>query len=209
MTRFRTRIALSCLGVALIAAGCASPPEAEQKAAQAATAAARTAGADKYAAKEFAALTDAMKKADGEMANKAYKEAKESYEKVKGLGEQAVKAAATGKAAMKAEVEKAIGDVEKRWQEVSAQAKAASKGMKKDAVAAWQADAKAVDDSLKAAKDAVANDALAAKDKLAAASAAIDKWAENLKTMAAAKTPAAGAAKPGVKAPQAPQVKKP
>jgi colicin import membrane protein len=203
MTRFRTRIALSCLGVALIAAGCASPPEAEQKAAQAAAAAARAAGADKYAAKDFGALTDALKKADGEMANKAYKEAKESYEKVKGLGEQATKAAVTGKAAMKAEVEKAIGEVEKRWQEVSAQAKAASKSMKKDAAAAWAADAKAVDDSLKAAKDAVANDALAAKDKLAAATAAIDKWAENLKTMAAAKMPAG-------KAPaKAPQVKKP
>ena len=42
------------------------------------------------------------------MAEKKYKEAKAAYERAKGLADDAGKAAATGKAAMKAEVEKGI-----------------------------------------------------------------------------------------------------
>jgi len=101
--------------VSLLAYGCASPPEAEQKAAQSAVSAARAAGADKYARSEYGAMDSALKAAESEMGAKKYKEAKEGYEKAKGLAETAAKAAEDGKAAMKAEVEKQVGDLEKRW----------------------------------------------------------------------------------------------
>ncbi len=80
--------------VSLLTFACASPPEAEKKAADAAVSAATAAGAEKYAPSEFSAMTAAVKKAESEMSRKAYKEAKASYEAVKDLAEKATKAAA-------------------------------------------------------------------------------------------------------------------
>ena len=94
MNGLRVRLALPLLlSVSLVAFGCASPPEAEQRAAAAAVSAAKAAGADRYAASDFAAVAAALRTADGEMGAKKYKEAKESYEKAKGLAEKAAKAA--------------------------------------------------------------------------------------------------------------------
>ena len=87
------------VAISLLALACASPPEAEKKAADAAVSAAGTAGAEKYAPSEFSAMTAAVKKAEAEMSNKAYKEAKASYESVKDLADRAAKAAVAGKAA--------------------------------------------------------------------------------------------------------------
>jgi hypothetical protein len=59
MTRFSVRWAVPMLaGVALLVAGCDSPPEAEKKAADSAIAAAKSAEADKYAAPAYKAVTD-------------------------------------------------------------------------------------------------------------------------------------------------------
>ena len=203
MTRFSVRWAVPMLaGVALLVAGCDSPPEAEKKAADAAVAAAKSAEADKYAAPAYKAVTDLQRQADSFMGEKKYKEAKAAYERAKGLGDDAAKAAVAGKTAMKAEVEKGIAAAEAAWAGIEKQAQAAAKKMKPDVKKAWEADEKATKDALAAAKTALANSPSEAKDKLATVLASIEKWTKDL----APAMPAAAAA-PAAKAP-APAKKK-
>ena len=146
MTRFSVRWAVPVLaGVALLAAGCDSPPEAEKKAADAAIAAAKSAEADKYAGPAYKAVTDLQRQAETFMGEKKYKEAKAAYERTKGLADDAGKAAVTGKAAMKTEVEKGIAAAEAAWAGLEKQAQAAAKKMKPDMKKAWEEDAKAAE----------------------------------------------------------------
>ena len=179
--------------VSLLTFACASPPEAEKKAADSAVSAATAAGAEKYAPSEFSAMTAAVKKAESEMSRKAYKEAKASYQAVKDLAEKAATAAAAGKAAATADAEKQIADLEGRWKELQGEAEAAAKKLKTDQKAAWDTDTKGVAEALEAAKAAVATDAAAAKAKLASIPAVLDKWAADLAALAA---PAKDAKKP-------------
>jgi hypothetical protein len=177
-------------GVALLVAGCDSPPEAEQKAAAAAVVAAKSAEADKYAAPAYKAVTDLQTQAEGFMSEKKYKEAKAAYERAKSLGDDAAKAAAAGKTAMKAEVEKGIAAAEAAWTGLDKQATAAAKKMKPDMKKAWEDDAKAAQAALKSAKDAVANSPADAKAQLAAVLASIEKWTKDLAAaVMPAKTP--------------------
>jgi len=182
---------------------CATPPEAEKKAADAAVSAATAAGADKYAPSEFSAMTAAVKKAEYEMSDKAYKKARASYAAVKDLAEKAAKvaaekaatAAAAEKAAATADAEKQLADLEGRWKELQGQVEAAAKKLKAEQKAVWDTDAKGVAEALEAAKAAVATDAAAAKAKLASIPAVLDKWEADLAALAAptkdAKKPAA------------------
>lgn len=180
-------------GVALLVAGCESPPEAEKKAADAALAAAKSSGADMYAAPAYKTLSDLAKQAETQMADKKYKEAKASYERIKTMAEDTAKAALAGKEAMKAEVEKGIAASEAAWMALEKQAQAASKKLKPEQKKAWTDDAKATQEALKAAKDALANSPAEAKDKLAMVTASIEKWTKDLTGMMAA--PAAAAKK--------------
>jgi len=181
------------VAVSLLTFACASPPEAEKKAADAAVSAATAAGADKYAPSEFSAMKAAVQKAESEMSSKAYKEAKASYEAVKDLAEKAAKAAAAGKAAITAEAEKQIADLEGRWKELQGQVEAVAKKLKADQKAIWDTDAKGVAEALEAAKAALATDAAAAKAKLESIPAVLDKWTADLAALAA---PAKDAKKP-------------
>jgi hypothetical protein len=182
--------------VALLVAGCESPPEAEKKAADQAVASARAAEADKYAGSAYKAVTDLQQQADSLMGQKKYKEAKAAYERVKSLADDAGKAAVTGKAAMKQEVEKGIAAAEAAWTGLEKQAHAAAKKMKADQKKAWEDDAKAAQDSLKAAKDAVASSPAEAKDKLATVLASIEKWSKDLASGSMPATAAAPKAAP-------------
>jgi hypothetical protein len=188
-------------GVALLVAGCDSPPEAEKKAADSAIAAAKSAEADRYAGPAYKALTDLQRQAEGLMGEKKYKEAKAAYERAKGLADDAAKAAVAGKAQLKAEVEKGIAAAEAAWTGLEKQARAAAKKWKPEQKKAWEDAAKAAQAALRAAKDAVANSPAEAKDKLAAVLASIEKWTKDL---AATAKPAAAATKaPAGKAPAA------
>jgi hypothetical protein len=182
-------------GVALLAAGCDSPPDAEKKAADAAIAAAKSAGADTYAGPAYKAVADLQRQAEGFMADKKYKDAKAAYQRVKGMADDAGKAAVAGKAAMQAEVEKGITATEAAWAGLEKQAQAAAKKMKPDMRKAWDNDSKAAKDSLKAAKDALAASPADAKDKLASVLGIVEKWSKDLAAMASP-------------APKTPQVKK-
>jgi hypothetical protein len=176
--------------MSLLAFACASPPEAEKKAADAAVSAAQSAGAEKYAPSEFSAMTAAVKKAESEMSTKAYKEAKASYESVKDLGDKAAKAAVAGKAAAdaaKADAEKQLGDLEARWTELQAKAEAATKSLKADQKAVWEANGKSIGEAFEAAKASLATDVGAAKAKLAAIPAELDKWEADVTALATPK----------------------
>jgi hypothetical protein len=202
MTRFSVRWAVPVLaGVALLVAGCDSPPEAEKKAADAAVAVAKSAGADQYAAPAYKAVTDLQRQADSFMGEKKYKEAKAAYERAKGLGDEAAKAAVTGKTAMTVEVEKGIAAAEAAWMGLEKQATAAAKKMKPDMKKAWDDDAKAAQAALKSAKDTVKTAPAEAKAKLGTAIATIEKWTKDLTASAtpAPKAPPAKAAAPAKK----------
>lgn len=192
MKFLRVRVVVPVLiSVSLLTFACASPPEAEKKAADSAVSAATAAGADTYAPSEFSAMMTAVKKAESEMSSKAYKEAKASYAAVKDLAEKAATAAAAGKAAAKAEAEKQIADLEGRWKELQDKAVAAAKKLKADQQAAWDTDAKNVAEALEAAKAAAAADAATVKAKLAPIAAVLDKWEADLAALAAPAKPAA------------------
>ena len=203
MTRISARWAVPALAsVALLVAGCDSPPEAEKKAADAAIAAAKSAEADKYASGAYKAVTDLQRQAESFMGEKKYKEAKAAYERAKGLADEAGKAAATGKAAMKAEVEKGIAAAEAAWVGLDKQAQAASKKWKPEMKKAWADEAKATQNALQAAKDALAKSPAEAKDKLGTVLASIEKWTKDLAAAAApatAKTPQVKAPAPAKK----------
>lgn len=181
------------LAVAFATFGCASRPEAEKNAAEQAVSAAKAAGADKYASSDFAAATDALKTAEGEMGARKYPEAKTAYVKAEELAEKAAKAVEAGKAAMKSQVEQQLADTEKRWQKLEAEAKATAKKFKADQKQAWEADAKAATESLQAAKAAASDDPASAKEKLSTVAAILDKWEAELKALA---TPMKEAKKP-------------
>jgi hypothetical protein len=186
--------------MSLLAFACASPPEAEKKAADAAVSAAGSAGAEKYAPSEFSAMTAAVKKAESEMSSKAYKEAKASYESVKDLADKAAKAAVAGKAAAdaaKAEAEKQLADLETRWKELQTKAEAATKSLKADQKAVWDANGKSIGEAFDAAKASLAGDATAAKAKLGAIPAELDKWEADIAALAT--TPKKDDKKPAAK----------
>lgn len=191
------------LAAALAGFGCASPPEAEKKAAEEAMSAAKAAGAETYAPSDFAAAADALKAAETQMGAKKYNEAKTAYVKAKELAGKAAAAVEAGKAAVKSQVESALVDTGKRWQELEGKVKAVSKKLKAEQKQAWEADAKSVKEALETARVATGTDPLAAREKLGPVVAALDKWDAELKALAAppqvAKKPGQAAKKPAKK----------
>ncbi|MBI2879660.1 MAG: DUF4398 domain-containing protein, partial [Candidatus Rokubacteria bacterium] len=116
MSQSRVRVIVSVLVVVALASfGCASPPEAEKKAAEAAVSAARAAGAEQYASGELAAATGALKAAEGQLQAKKYGDAKSAYLKVKELADKAAGAVPAAKAAMASQVGAQLAELEKRW----------------------------------------------------------------------------------------------
>jgi hypothetical protein len=190
MKHFKYSVSLMMvLALALVFIGCAKPPEAEQKAAQTAMDAAMTAGADKYAAADLDAAKKLWDASEAQMKDKKYKEAKEGYVAAKAAFDKAAGAVGAGKKAVTDEATAAIAALEESWKGLEAAAKKVEKKMK-DRKAAWEADAKAFADGLKAGKDMIAADAAGAKAKAAELKATIEKWEAAFKEMAA--TPGQG-----------------
>jgi hypothetical protein len=175
--------------VSVLTVACASPPEAEKKAADAAVSAANAAGAEKFAPSEFAAMTASLRKAESEMSGKAYKEAKASYEATKELADKAARAAETGKAAAKAEAEKLLADLGARWSDLQAKAEAATRGLNAQEKTVWDAAGAAIGTAFTEARATIATDAAAAKAKLAAIPAQLDKWEAGVTALASAPKP--------------------
>jgi hypothetical protein len=173
------------LALVLVFIGCSKPPEAEQKAAQAAMDAAVSAGADKFAAADLDAAKKVWEAAEAQVKEKKYKEAKQGYVDAKAAFEKAAGAVEAGKKAVADEATAALAAVEAAWQGTEAAAKAVEKKMK-DKKEEWTADAKAFGENLKAAKEMVAVDAAGAKAKAGELKGVIEKWEAAFKELAAA-----------------------
>ncbi|MBA4421833.1 MAG: hypothetical protein C0390_01885 [Syntrophus sp. (in: bacteria)] len=173
------------LALALVFIGCAKPPEAEQKAAQAAMAAAVAAGADKYAVADLQAAKKLWEAAEAQVKDKKYKEAKQVYVDAKAAFEKAAVAVAAGKKAATDEANVAIAALEEGWKGIEDSVKKIEKKMK-DQKEAWEADAKSFVDGLKASKEMIAADPLGAKTKAGELKAVVEKWDAAFKEMAAA-----------------------
>src|SRR5262245_25160371 len=180
----------------LLAVACTSAPEAEQKAAREAASAARAAGGERYASSEYVAMTAAVKKAEAEIAAKAYKDAKASYANAKTLADAATRTALSGRAAVKDDLEKQLTALVQRWEDLGTQAQASAKQMRAVQKQLSDADARTVVEQLEAAKVAVGGDLSAAKEKLAGAGAALDKWEQDLADRSAAAAKARPKTKP-------------
>lgn len=176
---------LMVIALALVFIGCAKPPEAEQKAAKAAMDAAVSAGADKYAAADLDAAKKVWDAAEAQVKDKKYKEAKQGYVDAKAAFEKAAGAVAAGKKAVADEANAAIAALEEGWKGIEAAAKKVGKKMK-DQKGAWEADAKAFVEGLKAGKEMIAADPLGAKAKAGQLKAVIEKWETAFKEMVAA-----------------------
>ena len=175
---------LVVLSLALIFTGCAKPPEAEQQAAKAAMDSAVAAGADKYAATDMDNAKKIWEAVEAQMAEKKYKEAKQGYVDAKAAFEKAAAAVEAGKKAVMEEATAALAALEEAWKGVAASAKKVEKKMK-DQKAAWDADAKAFAEGLKAAKDGIPTDPFGAKAKAGELKAVIDKWEAACKELTA------------------------
>lgn len=179
------------LALVFVFIGCSKPPEAEQKAAQAAMDAAVSAGADKYAAADLDAAKKVMAAAEAQVKEKKYKEAKQGYVDAKAAFEKAAGAVAAGKKAVADEATAALAAVEAAWKGTEEAAKKVEKKLK-DKKDAWIADAKTFGESLKAAKDMIAADAAGAKAKAGELKGIIEKWEAAFKELAAAPDKAEG-----------------
>jgi len=186
MKHFKYSVSLMMvLALVLVFIGCSKPPEAEQKAAQAAMDAAVSAGADKYAAADLDAAKKVWDAAEAQVKDKKYKEAKQGYVDAKAAFEKAAGAVAAGKKAVTDEATAAVTAMEEAWKGVEAAAQKVEKKMK-DQKDAWAADAKAFGDNLKAAKEMIAAEPATAKAKAGELKAVIDKWEAAFKELAAA-----------------------
>jgi hypothetical protein len=186
MERFKHAVSLMIvLALAFVFVGCATPPDAEKSAAQAAMDAAVSAGADKYVAADFGAAKSLWETAESQMKDKKYKEAKQGYIDAKAAFEKAAGGVEAGKKAMTDEANAAVASLEDGWKNLEVTAKTVEKKMK-DKKADWDADAKAFAEGLKATKDMIAADPAGAKAKAGDLKAIIDKWDATFKELAAA-----------------------
>lgn len=95
----------------LLSAGCAEPPHKEINQAQGAIDAARAAGADRFAASELAAATDALKRADEAVAAGDYRQALSHAIDSRERAQQAAKVAVDGRADARGQAERTISEV--------------------------------------------------------------------------------------------------
>jgi chromosome segregation ATPase len=133
-------------------------------------------------------MTAAVKRAEAEMAAKAYKDAKASYANAKFLADAAARAALGAKAAVKEDLEKQLTALVRRWEGLEKQAQVSAKQMRGVQKQLSDANARTVVEQLEAAKTAVGDDLSGAKEKLVSASAALDKWEQDLADRGASAT---------------------
>ena len=108
MLRVGRRLALVIL---ILSASCAEPPNKEINQAQGAIDAARAAGADRFAADEFAAATDALKRSEEAVAAGDYRLALNHAIDSRERAQNAAKMAVEGRADARGQAERAIAEV--------------------------------------------------------------------------------------------------
>ena len=197
MRQVRWLSVLMVLSLLLVFVGCSKPPEAEQKAAQAAMDAAMSAGADKYATADLEAAKKVWDSAESQAKDKKYKEAKESYIAAKAAFEKAAAGVEAGKKALVDQANAALAATQEAWKNLEATAKNMEKKMKDKE--AWTADAKTMTEGLDKTKEMITSDPAGAKAKLDELKGMMDKWDNTFKEMAAAAPEKPAAPKKGKK----------
>lgn len=105
------RVGRLAVVIALLSAGCADPPSKEMNQAQGAIDAARAAGADRFAATELAAATDALKRSEEAVAAGDYRQALSHAIDSRERAQHAAKVAVDGRADARGQAERAISEV--------------------------------------------------------------------------------------------------
>ena len=108
MLRVGRRVALV---IVILSAGCAEPPNKEINQAQGAIDAARAAGADRFAAAEFSAATDALKRSEEAVTAGDYRLALNHAIDSRERAQSAAKMAVEGRADARGQAERAIAEV--------------------------------------------------------------------------------------------------
>jgi hypothetical protein len=98
------------LGIAVFAIACASPPQREIDQAQGAIDAARAAGAEQYAATEYAAATEALKQANDAVTGRDYRLALNYALESREQAQNAARTAADTRAKLRGDVERSIAE---------------------------------------------------------------------------------------------------
>lgn len=122
MLRVVRRLALI---VTILSAGCAEPPNKEMNQAQGAIDAARAAGAEKFAADEFTAAVDALKKSEAAVAGGDYRQALSHAIDSRDRAQSAAKMAVEGRADARGQAERSIAEVATLLAHAQAQLKTA------------------------------------------------------------------------------------
>jgi hypothetical protein len=102
---------LLALIIAILSASCAEPPHKEMNQAQGAIDAARAAGADKFAATEFTAAVDALKRSEEAAAGRDYRQALSHALDSRERAQSAAKMAVDGRADARGQAERAVSEV--------------------------------------------------------------------------------------------------
>jgi hypothetical protein len=111
--------------ITLLSASCAEPPNKEMNQAQGAIDTARAAGADRFAAAEFTAATDAFKRSEEAVAAGDYRQALSHAIDSRERAQNAAKMAVEGRADARGHAERAIAEVATLLARAQAQLKAA------------------------------------------------------------------------------------
>jgi hypothetical protein len=117
------RVRCLALIIAILSASCAEPPSKEMNQAQGAIDAARAAGADKFAATEFTAAIDALKRSEDAVAAGDYRQALSHALDSRERAQAAAKMAVEGRADARGQAERAIAEVATLWSRAQAQLK--------------------------------------------------------------------------------------
>ena len=108
MTRW---LPAACVFAALVVTACGDPPNKEMDQAQGAIDAARAAGADRYAAAEYTAATDALKRSQDAVAQRDYRQALNEALDSREHAQNAAREAADTKAQVRGEVERDMAQI--------------------------------------------------------------------------------------------------
>ncbi len=166
---------LRTLIAGLTTRGCASPPEAEKKAAEEAVGKARKLGAEKYATNQFAAAVEEFQAAEAQMLAKQYAEAQRTYLRATEAGLKAAKTVDAVKTAMMPEVEQQLAGVVKQWTHLEGEIQAEKTltvVQKRD----WEVDTKRITATLLEARASLDDDPARARERLAVVTALLEAW---------------------------------
>jgi len=158
----------ACILAALVFTACGDPPNKEMDQAQGAIDAARAAGADRYAATEYTAATDALKRAQDAVGQRDYRQALNEALDSREHAQNAAREAADTKAQVRGEVERDMAQIAALIAEANTRLAAAGRSRAPRRVLDGpRSELAAVDDSVQKAGAAMkADDYLAARTAL-------------------------------------------